>query len=217
MKIIHLLLIALIAGTAQASALHVTLDTTLLGFSPPGPLSLAFQLADGSGTGDGNNSVTLSNFSGFTPAGVPILVGSASGDLSSFITITDATPANIFIQGATFGSVLTFNLLLTTNVDPGTPDEFLFSILDSTFSPLPTFSTSPLFPLLVVDIDSASPTVATFGSDQSQQPVAGGTAAFPAPQVSVISSVPEPSSIALCIVPLALMVLAFRQKIRTRA
>jgi hypothetical protein len=62
MKLIRVLLISLIAalGTAQATEIfNLTLDTSGLQDDPPGPFYLAFELADGSGTGDGNNTAIL--------------------------------------------------------------------------------------------------------------------------------------------------------------
>ena len=89
---------------------------------------------------------------------------------------------------------------MTTNVDPGGfPDEFILSLLDSTLSPIPTTSAWPLFPLLVIDVDSSNPSVQTFGVDVYQPPTAGGFINFGVPAVTPAqpSSVPEPTSILL--------------------
>jgi hypothetical protein len=200
-RLIRFLIPVLLISAAHADTLfQVTLDTgSGLFFDSPGPFSLAFEFTDGSGTGDGNNSVTMSNFQ-FGPGGgvvgAPFTSGSASGDLSTNVVLTDAGFGNIFFQGFISGTILQFDLSLTTNVDPGgIPDEFIMSILDSSFSPLPTTSSSPLFPLLVIDIDSSNPSVQTFGTDPNQEPAAGGFTPFlPAPVVTSISPVPEPST-----------------------
>jgi hypothetical protein len=73
------------------------------------------------------------------------------------------------------------------------------SLLDSTLSPILTTSSSPLCPLLVIDVDSANPSVQTFGVDVYQPPTAGGFINFGAPAVTPAqpSSVPEPTSILL--------------------
>jgi hypothetical protein len=191
---------------------QVTLDTSS-GFSetPPGPFSLAFEFTDGSGTGDGNNIVTLSNFQfgfGGSPAGAPFTSGGASGDLSTAVVLTDTGFDNIFFQGFTPGTILQFNLSITTNVDAGgIPDEFIMSILDSSLSPLPTTSSSPLFPLLVIDIDSSNPTVQTFASDTSQEPAAGGFPVFfDAPVVTSSSPTPEPATGWICGIALAALI-----------
>lgn len=213
MKLIRLLLISLIAalGTAQATEIfNLTLDTSGLQDDPPGPFYLAFELADGSGTGDGNNTAILSNFSGISVFGPPILIGTASGDLTSSVTLTDASVDNVFIESVIFGSTLSFELSLTTNVDPVTPDEFIFSILDNTLSPLPTTSISPLSPLLAIEIDSDTPTFTTFASDPNQNPVAGGGDFFAAPMVSETSAVPEPSSAGLFAIAFLFLMIARR-------
>lgn len=209
MKIIRALLFLTLAVSAiRADVVKtVTLDTTNVGALPDGPFSLAFELADGSGIGDGNNAVVLSDFqfgSG-SPIGSPLILGSGFGDLSSTVTLTDADPAGVFVQGFTPGNTLSFLLSFTTNVDlGGTPDEFVFSILDSTFTPIPTGSASPLSPFLVIDLDSNNPAIQTFSADS-----------VPAPSIAdAPSSVPEPSSAALMLIPLAGLAWTIRRKIR---
>jgi hypothetical protein len=207
MKIVYLPLLMFLAFGAQANIIYnVYWDTSDPSFGnvPPGPLSLGFEFADGSGTGDGNNSVTLSkfNFGGGGASGSAFLSGSVAGDFASSITFTDAAPTNIFIQGFTAGSSLKFTIDMTTNVDSGGgPDEFILSVLDSTLSPIPTTASSPLFPLLVFDINSANPSVQTFNVDTSQPPAAGGGIFFTAPLLTpqAPSAVPEPASAALSI------------------
>ncbi|HEY7333481.1 MAG TPA: NF038129 family PEP-CTERM protein [Bryobacteraceae bacterium] len=202
MKLAHLFVfIAMAIGVRADIIYNVTLGPVSYSGAPPAPFSLAFEFADGSGVGDGNNSVTLSNFlfGGGGPSGSPFLSGSVTGDLLSSVVFTDAASTSVFFQGFTPGNSLSFTVDLTTNVDPGgIPDEFIMSLLDSSLSPIPTTSSSPLFPLLVVDIDSSNPTVQTFGSS-GQPAVAGGGAAFGAPVVTpqAPSPVPEPASWAL--------------------
>jgi hypothetical protein len=190
------------------------------GFLWAGPFSLAFELADGSGVGDGNNSVTLSNFqfAGGAPWGAPFLGGSVSGDLSSGISFTDASPTSVFFQGFTPGNALSFTIDATTNLDPGgIPDEFIMSLLDSSLSPIPTTSSSPLFPVLVFDIDSANPTVQRFAADLYQPPVAGNFVNFPAPVVTAqappTSPVPEPASVALLVTVIAGLAVWSRKRV----
>src|SRR5579871_5069955 len=78
------------AGRAQTT-FTVSIDTSALMGNPGGPFSLDFQLTDGSGTNDGNNTATLSNFNFGVGAatGTANLSGGASGSLSSGITLTD--------------------------------------------------------------------------------------------------------------------------------
>jgi hypothetical protein len=200
------LFLTLAVSTVRANVIKtVTLDTSALGGLPDGPYSLAFELADGSGTGDGNNAVVLSDFqfgSG-NPVGSPLIFGSAFGDLSSTVTLTDADPAGVFVQGFVSGNTLSFLLSFTANVDPGgTQDEFIFSILDSSFNPIPTSSPSFLSPFLDIVLDSDNPAIQTFGAD-----------GIPAPTVADAASVPEPSS-ALMMIPLAGLAWAARRKLR---
>ena len=212
MRLIRFLIPVLLISAAHADTLFkVTLDTGSGVFTnPPGPFSLAFEFTDGSGTGDGNNIVTMSNFEfglGGAIVGAPFTSGGASGDLSTAVVLTDTGFDNIFFQGFTPGTILQFDLSVTTNVDPGgIPDELIMSILDSSFSPLPTTSSSPLFPLLVVDIDSPNPSVQTFGSDPSQEPAAGGFDFFSAPVVTPESLTPEPSTGFICGISLACLI-----------
>ena len=206
MKIVYLPLLMSLAFGARANIIYnVDWNTSDPSFGnvPPGPLSLAFELADGSGTGDGNNSVTLGNFNfgGGGASGSALTSGSVTGDLASSVTFTDATPFNIFIQGFTPGSSLTFTIDMTTNVDSGgIPDVFLMSLLDSTLSPIPTTATSAVFPIFIFNVDSANPSVQTFDVDVNQPPAAGGFIFFTAPLITLQAppSVPEPASAALC-------------------
>src|SRR5438132_5856873 len=108
-----LLFLTLVVSAVQASVIKtITLDTSALGGFPNGPFSLAFELVDGSGTGDGNNSVVLSSFKfgAGSPVGSPLILGSAFGDLSSTVTLTDANSASIFVQTFTAGNTLSFVL-----------------------------------------------------------------------------------------------------------
>jgi hypothetical protein len=119
------------------------MDTSpLMGSPPPGPFYIDFQLNDGRGIGDANNMVAIGNFQfdGGNPMGNPLPpIGGAMGDLSSSVTITDSSFLNEFTQQFNPGSIFSFRVDLTTNVDTGqTPDAFSFAILDSTLGPLPT-------------------------------------------------------------------------------
>ncbi len=54
---------AMLPRAARADAIYnVSLDTSSLIGNAAGPFSLDFQFNDGSGTNDGNNTVTLTNF-----------------------------------------------------------------------------------------------------------------------------------------------------------
>lgn len=198
------------ASVANSVEYQFTLNTAPLVSSPAGPFSLDFQLNDGSGTNDGNNTASLSSFSfgaGGGPSGSASLIGGASGDLSSTVTIKDKSFLNDFTQGFTAGSSLSFTLNLTTNVDAGSvPDEFTFAILDSTGSELPT--KSPLNVFSLVNITSKLQ-VQTFGSDPSRPPVAGGSPIDTGAPTATLVNVPEPASFMLLAVGLFLLLAKF--------
>ncbi len=127
-----------LSGTVSGSVLYdVLINTSPLMTSSAGPFSLDFQFTDGSGTSDGNNTVTVSNFdfgSG-APIGMPIIVGGVVGDLTSNITMTDVEYFNDFMQEFTPGATLGFRLNLTSNEDlGGVPDEFSLAIYDGAYN-----------------------------------------------------------------------------------
>lgn len=165
-------------------ALNVTLDTSALWGTTANPLYLDFQLNDGAGWGDANNTAVISNFKfGGGSALAPATTwGGAAGSLGSWVALTDSTAFNEFYQGFTPGAWLSFTVSLSTQIDTGpTPDLFGFAILDSTLKNLPTTAIgTDLF--LQVNIDRAQPAIWTFGSADGM---------VPAPQVV---PVPEPST-----------------------
>jgi hypothetical protein len=201
------------AAPARAGIIETfTMLTGALQGDPAAPFSLDFQLNDGSGTGDGNNTAVLSNFlfgTGGGPVGSAALSGGATGDLGSSVQITDSGFLNEFTQGFTPGTQLQFQLSLTTNVDAGgTPDQFSMAILDSSGAQLPTLSFFDVF--VEIDLDSANPAIQTFASDPSRSTVAGGAPIdLSAPGLTSVSSVPEPGSIFLLGCALAVMVLRY--------
>ena len=152
----------------------VTLATSSLIGNPAGPFYIDFQLNDGSGTGDTNNTVTINNFlfDGGSAAGSPLPgIGGASGSLFSSVGITDSAFLNEFTQQFFAGVTLSFRVNLTTNLDSGlTPDAFSFAILDNTLTPLPTTGLGDA--LLLVNINSSKPQIETF-------PTTDGTAIQP--------------------------------------
>ena len=190
----------LTAGLSHASVIYdISMNTAPLMSHAAGPFSLEFQLNDGRGTGDANNTATLSSFAfgGGTPMGLPTVAGGASGNLSSSVNLTDSSFFNQFIQGFTPGSMLKFRLSLTTNVDSGaTPDQFSIAILDRTHTEIPTLAGSFFGVFVSIDIDSSNPTVKTFASDTMRSPAAGGPPiTIAAPQVTPAAPpVPEPGT-----------------------
>src|SRR4051794_1059710 len=73
-----------VAPARSAGIYDISLNTASLIGHIAGPFSLDFQLIDGAGTGDANNTAQLTDFSFNTgsAAGLPVLLGGASGSLS---------------------------------------------------------------------------------------------------------------------------------------
>jgi hypothetical protein len=169
---------------------NVNLDTSPLIMNPAGPFSLDFQLIDGSGTGDANNTATIDTFlfgTGNVISSPLTSIGGASGSLSSSVSITDSAFLNEFSQPLNPGSKLSFRVELTTNVDAGpAPDAFSFSILNNNGAEIPTTGVGSA--LLLVNIDSTHPRVETFGT------TANSAISLSAPQVTVV---PETSNLLL--------------------
>jgi hypothetical protein len=153
------------ASHATRIGFNVSLGTSPLIGNSAGPFYIDFQLNDGSGIGDKNNTVTINNFlfGGGNPVGSPLPpIGGASGDLFSFVSITDNGFLNEFTQQFNPGATLNFHVTLSLNLDDGspTPDLFSFAILDSTLAPLPTTGLGDA--LLLVNINSSTPLIDTF-------------------------------------------------------
>lgn len=187
---------------AQASQLYsVILNTSpLIGHSAE-LFYLEFQLNDGSGAGDGNNTVTLSDFqfgSGGSAANNPETEGGATGSLTTGVMITDKDFfSNSFYEKFTPGELLSFMLEITTQADGITPDQFSFAILwgipkpNETPPEIPTFG--PADALLTIDIASPNLIVQTFASNPDELP----RIALDAPTV-----IPVPGTLALLLVGL---------------
>ncbi len=175
--VLPLVTAAMIPGVAFGNVIcDVSLNTAPLMANPAGPFSVDFQFNDGSGLGDGNNTVIVDNFNFGSggPVGSASIFGSVSGDLASGITLTDSGFFNDFNQQFTPGAVLRFTVNLTTNLDSiNVPDEFSFAILDSSGAGNA---------MLIADINSSSPSLLGYSSDAL-------SLAAPA-----ITAVPEPSS-----------------------
>jgi PEP-CTERM motif len=181
---------------AEPLTFTVTLDTSGLVGNVNAPFSVAFNFIDG-GFGDANNTVLLSGFAfGGGSAGAinPSLSGGGeSGGLASGVSLTDSSFLNSFVSTFTPGSVLSYTVAMTTNLDSsGTPDQFSFSLLENCPSTATACNNVPTVDLanslLTVNIDSATPTIQTFAAS-------GFT---PAPiTITPLTPVPEPSTLLL--------------------
>ena len=202
-------LVFLACAAARADiSFHVDIDTSILQGNAGGPYQLAFQLVDGSGSNDANNSAVLSgfNFAGGAVSAPPSLSGGAAGNLATSATLTDSSFFNAIVQSFSPGGHLRFDVTLGTAIDAGaTPDEFSLAILDGQGNEIPT--TDPAGAFIVLDLDSAQPRVQTFAA-------AGGYSAMGAPIVTLNPAVPEPGSSAL--LTLGLGAIAFLQWRRRR-
>lgn len=208
-------------GAAHANLVQlVTVDTSAI--SGSAGYAIAFSFQDGSGLvpADNNNTATLSNFNfgGGSAAGLPVLVGGASGSLGAGVVLADSDFSSLFAQGFTPGSSLSFILDLTTNLDASLiPDFFGFSILSSGV-PLPTLDDLGGDNLLYVNIDSASPVASAFAT------AAGSPVALNSPVLSAPPPVPpgpgqlpEPGSLPLLLAGLAGLFGVVRRQSRVAA
>ncbi len=212
MKALALLLIT--AATASAGTLYnVSIDTSSLIGNAAGPFQLDFQFIDGSGTDDGNNTVTLGsfNFGGGSYDLSATTTGGVSGDPSTSIVLVDSSFFNEYTIGFTPGSTLAFSVDLTGNVDPGgVPDEFSFGILDSSGFEIPALG--PGDSLLLADISSASPVLQGYGSDVTRNAAGGAPIDLSAPAITPAASTPEPAT--LWLLAGALLVGMGRRRVR---
>jgi hypothetical protein len=212
-----LFLVVISVAPARADLIFsVSLNTAPLVGHPAGPFSLDFQLNDGSQSGDGNNTATLSQFTfgGGSASGSASLLGGATGDLTKTVSLTDSSAFNEFTQEFNPGSSLKFTLDITTNTDPGNPpDLFSFAILDSGGSEIPTKGVGAFVDTFVDVVLGSPPTIYSFGSDLSRPPDAGGnpinlgTPVIGQPTTAVVV-VPEPATFTLFLVSLTTMTFA---------
>ena len=193
------ILLGLLAVTpAFSDTVSFVIDTSSLIANPNGPFTLDFQFIDGSGTGDGNNTVTLSNFS--DPASLTVVPSSETGgvalDGSPFgFTMTDSSFFNEISFLLAPDSSLGFRLDATDNSDSGIPDTFIVGLLDSSFNNIPTTNPNNGIALIEVDLPTTNPAAGT-------QVITSGSLAnsdgvvFAAPAESFVAT-PEPSTLAM--------------------
>ena len=194
-SVLVLLAFTCFAPVARAAniSVNVYLDTTPLQGSFAAPFYLEFQLNDGSGTDDGNNTAVLTNFDlGGGAAGLGLSnIGGSSGSLDTSVTITDSEFFNQFYQEFVPGNYLRFHLELTMLIDAGPqPDRFTMAILDCVFVEIPTFGPGNV--LLGIDID-ANPQFETYAGDPSGLCACDGLPGIPLSAPIV----PEPGTLSM--------------------
>src|SRR5690349_3705250 len=168
------------AALAVAAQAHVvTLDTSSL--VGTGTYYVDFQLNDGSGVGNANNSayITDINLGGGSIAGPVTAWGGVWGDLSTGITLTDTEAFNEFFQAFLPGTFLSFELSLTNNLNGVVPDMFGFAILDENLFNLPTHAPGS-DQLLTVELNGVDRVWQSYGTTSGiaapSVPDAGSTA-----------------------------------------
>jgi hypothetical protein len=215
-------LVALGSTTARADTYAVMFDLNTSAIVGQGTYALAFQLVDGSGTGDADNTVLLSdfNFGGGSASGSLLVFGGATGNVATGLTLTNSDPFfNAAIQGFVPGSSLTFDATFTNNLDTPFPDVFLASIVDPQGNGIPTLDTvNDSF--ITVTLNGTTTTVngvtvpptSLFAADPTQTSYdasAPFNSQLPAPIVT-----PEPSSLVL--LASACLLLASLSKFRSQ-
>jgi hypothetical protein len=170
----------LAAAPARASVFiySVSVPTdALITNSADGPFSFVSELTDGSGLGDSDNTVTLTNFNVTGPSSPIVLTD------NSFLVFDQED----FTTNPGPGSTLDFTLQTTNNPNSPDPDEFSFFIFDNTDNPIPT--TDPGSSLFTIDLGGFTPSVITF---EGTSPYTGVNAS-----VDLEGVVPEPSPLAV--------------------
>jgi hypothetical protein len=182
------LLFTALSPLSSAKALYeVNVDTNAL----KEPFSLDFILRDGSGRGDGNNTVQV----------LPYNYGEGTSAL------TDTSPFNETKIPLLAGyKRISFGIETTTNSE-SPPDVLIFRILDNADNPIPTTAmmsaSDPFFAdsFFAIVLNSATGTVyGPYGTDPSRTSIT-----INVPEVRLLSpaNVPEPTTFLLLIVGLA--------------
>jgi len=209
------------AVTYDSVTYHVGIDThTLASVANGSPFYLDFQLSNGGTVGD--NTISISNFTytGGSATGSSTILGTASGDIGSTVSLTDSgTPSELYQQFTTATSFIGFDVTSTTHVVGTTPDQLTVAILDAGNYP----SVGGGAPPGQIDTNSAD-TLALFTSQISDslshavfsdnQPYAGTHSGTTSADYSgvIVYAVPEPSRAVLLIGGLMAGLLRRRRK-----
>jgi hypothetical protein len=204
-------LITVPARATQTLFFDVNIDTAGLSSElSDAPFDLDFQLLYGNSS-LAANTATLSNFefTGGGAAGSPVLIGGATGSLSSTVTLTaSSTETDSEFYQAFLPTVTDISFLATVTEkgpDIGTPTEFTASILDNSLGfPAQLFTTAPdTESLVVLDLNSAN----TYRDVQSYAAVS--SADGNTPLVAVAATVPDRGATAVLLAGAALALACF--------
>jgi hypothetical protein len=153
-----------------------------------------------------SSSLTINDFSGdFTPDGSPEFTGGASGDIVSGFTLTDSAFFNEVAVPVVFGTTASFDFSFSF----GTPEPFEFPNELSVFLLTPDLSQSLIS---TGDPTGADSILDYFVDAAGTSNLSTYDAIDGSVRVIVGSPVPEPSPLALIIVPLAGLLLARARK-----
>ena len=178
---------------------QITLDTTSANAGGGGQAEIIFSFLDGSGTGDSNNTMTLSDLSFGAGASLDALVDTpnVTGTLGASVSLSDSIFDSSIGILFTPASTVSFLLNLTNNLDSGgTPDSFSFVLFDTNGGLISTADPTGGDALMDINLDGTS---TNFFSDAAFVTITQQT-----------SAVPEPSTLPLlaaCMAPLFVLVL----------
>ena len=197
-------LVLLASQAAFANAINVFVDTS--GLNGQAGL-LTFDLIDSSSA---SSSVTINNFSGdYTPDGSPALTGDASGNISTGFALADGQFFNEVAIPIVLGNSLGFDLNPSFGTPGPTefPDELSVFLLtsDESASLISTGDPTGADSILDYFLDATgAPNLLTYNAnDGSDVTVTIGS--------SGNNTVPEPSPLALVLVPLVALVILNRR------
>lgn len=160
---------------------QITLNTASANAGGGGQAEIIFSFLDGNGTGDNNNTVTLSDL--FFGAGASLDGGvdtpNVTGTLGTSVSLSDSifdSSIGILFDPA---STVSFLLDLTNNPDAGgTPDSFSFVLFDTNGSLISTADPTGGDALMDINLDGTS---TNFFSDAALVTITEQTAAVPEP------------------------------------